>query len=352
MNKINKKKKNKLIAITLKRNRILGKLGLLPMKTESWGSLKNIFNILNSSEIDIQLHKEDAENKDYIFSIIKTLEKNGVKITITEFDKIFSNADIENIGKISKTAKINFRYVYPNYTAADNISSEMDIQTYLKIFDKIKYLTKVATSNFTKKEEQVIFIANQLSEYVKYDFEYDQKSQKEFMELSSLQGCLEGKKTVCAGVALAFERCMSEIGIENMLTIGYSGDNEDNSKVPNNHVWNKVKINGKWYNVDVTYILENPKAILSKEDLVKIFILSSDKTFRLVGNFINNNTNIPVSEENFPDTTEIYRKISKAKNVLAEYDKGNRNTFLQYGVENNNTSLSQPIKQPQELSRN
>lgn len=61
------------------------------------------------------MHEEDKENKEYIFSLLETLEKNGVQVTLTEFDKIFSTEDIEKIGEISKTAKINFRYVYPNF---------------------------------------------------------------------------------------------------------------------------------------------------------------------------------------------------------------------------------------------
>ena len=179
MNNIAKFIKIKLVELTLKKNRILGRLGLLPSKTQTYGPLKNILEILTSSNIDLQLYKKDGEDKDYIFSIIQTLEQNGVHFTLTEFDKIFSDEDIQNISRISKTARINFRYVYPNYMAGINISTEMPIDSYLETLKKIKHLVKVATLNFSTKEEQIIFIASQLSEYTKYDFEYDKKSERE-----------------------------------------------------------------------------------------------------------------------------------------------------------------------------
>lgn len=136
-----------------------------------------------------------------------------------------------------------------------NISTKMVISSYLETLKKLQYLIKVAVSNFTKIEEQIIFIANQISEYVTYDFEYAKKSEGEFLDLSSFQGCLEGKKTVCAGVAFTFERCMTEMGIENMLVLGYSGKKTTPSVLDNNHVWNKVKIDDKWCNIDITNIL-------------------------------------------------------------------------------------------------
>ncbi len=332
--------KNKLLELTLKKNKLLDHLGLLSTSSESFGSIHDILKNLNSSKINLQLHKEDSKDKDYIFSIINTLEKNGIQVTLTEFDKIFSNEDVKNISQFCKTAKIDFRYVYPNFWGATNINTKMDIKSYLKILKKIEYLTKVATSNFIRKEEQIIFIANQISEYVTYDFENEKKSEEEYLKLSSLQGCLEDRNTVCAGIAFAFERCMTEMGIKNILILGYSGKKDNPSGIDNNHVWNKVYIDGKWYNVDITNILKNPNTTLSKEERVNIFILSSDKSLSKVGNVITDYSNIPDSNENFAETLDIYRKINKVKNVLKDYDNGNRNLFLKYKVEYTNTSNS------------
>ena len=107
--------KKKLIEFNIKRNRLLGKLGLLPPNTISFGTIKDIPKLVNSSSIHIQLNKSDINNKDYLFSVLELLEKNDISFTLIEFDKILSTADIKQINNISKSANIDFRHVYPNF---------------------------------------------------------------------------------------------------------------------------------------------------------------------------------------------------------------------------------------------
>ena len=159
---------------------------------------------------------------------------------------------MNQIKEINPNTKTNFRYVYPNYWGGTNISTEMNVDSYLQIMDKVKYLVKVTKANFTQKDEQIMFIANQLSEYVEYDFDAVERCQnssayensKEYKEISSLKGCLQNRKTLCSGVAFAFERCMHELGTECMLIMGCIYHDKGNKKLTslnNNHVWNKIK---------------------------------------------------------------------------------------------------------------
>jgi len=54
-------------------------------------------------------------------------------------------------------------------------------------------------------------------------------------------GCLVRHKAVCEGYAEAFRLIMDRLKIPNKLA---------SSK---DHTWNKVKLGGKWYHVDVTW---------------------------------------------------------------------------------------------------
>ena len=216
----------------------------------------------------------------------------------------------------------------------------MDFSVYLEVLKKIKHLVNTATANFMRKEEQIIFIANQISEYVNYDFEYAKKSEQEFLQLSSLQGCLEGKSTVCAGIAFAFERCLTEMGVENMLVLGYSGENENTSIIYNNHVWNRVKIGEKWYNVDITNILDSTNSNVTKEKRVKAFILVSDQSLSKTRTTITNYSGVPESGEDFPSTLEIFNRVNNVSNILKEYDSGNTSTFLHYHIQT--TGINDP----------
>ncbi len=68
--------------------------------------------------------------------------------------------------------------------------------------------------------------------------------------VASAAGALVNKEASCAGYAAAFKYLLDECGIESYLIRGESvnsrGENEP-------HMWNIVKINGKYYHTDVTW---------------------------------------------------------------------------------------------------
>ena len=59
----------------------------------------------------------------------------------------------------------------------------------------------------------------------------------------TIYGAFVNKKGICEAYAKAFKYCADLLGIENEI-IPFS---------TMNHMWNQVKIDGEWYNVDVTY---------------------------------------------------------------------------------------------------
>lgn len=63
---------------------------------------------------------------------------------------------------------------------------------------------------------------------------------------STVYGCLVEGVANCEGYAKAFGYLARKAGIESVLVTGvtYDGDN---------HAWNQAKINGSWYNLDVTW---------------------------------------------------------------------------------------------------
>ena len=52
-------------------------------------------------------------------------------------------------------------------------------------------------------------------------------------------------KTICSGYTEAFKTFMDFLGIENTTISGTAGDQQ--------HIWNAVKLDGEWYQVDVTW---------------------------------------------------------------------------------------------------
>lgn len=328
MNKFETFYKKKLIHIILKINKFIGKMKLLPEKTDSYSyvGLNDLFKNLNSPRIEIHLHEQDINDKDYIFDVIEILGQYGVQVRLTELDEVFSNTDYKTISEKNPNTEIDIKYMYPNYFVGSNVGTNMNIEVYLEVLEKIKFLVNVTQSNFKQKDEQVMFIVNQLAEYMKYDQDARNKNNDELNKLSMLKNVLSGEPTVCAGVALPFERCMHELGVESILIIGRTGS--DKSLM--DHIWVKIKLFDKWYNVDVTWLLENPESNYTREFFAECCILTSDKTIGEKNHFVSDWTGIPLSNEDYPTRMDLYNKTKDFGNVLEEYDKGNRRIILSY----------------------
>ncbi len=61
---------------------------------------------------------------------------------------------------------------------------------------------------------------------------------------------LKDRKAVCQGYALTFELMCKQAGLEVKFVVGTAESSPGQS---GSHAWNQVKIDGKWYNVDVTW---------------------------------------------------------------------------------------------------
>jgi transglutaminase/protease-like cytokinesis protein 3 len=83
-----------------------------------------------------------------------------------------------------------------------------------------------------------------LVDYIKYDSESNS-------EIShSVYGALINKLAVCDGYAKAFKYILDDMGIS---CVEVCGTGQNSSGATENHAWNDVLINGKWYAVDVTW---------------------------------------------------------------------------------------------------
>ena len=65
-------------------------------------------------------------------------------------------------------------------------------------------------------------------------------------------GALIGGEIVCEGYARAFQLLLNRAGIECCIVTGRSGSYVGDENIAN-HAWNAAKINGSWYQVDVTW---------------------------------------------------------------------------------------------------
>lgn len=85
-------------------------------------------------------------------------------------------------------------------------------------------------------------------DYIINNTEYDTTISKP--NIYNIYGTLVNKQAVCEGYAKTFKYMMDGLGIPCTLTIG-TGTNSDGKT--ENHAWNYVKVQEKWYAIDTTW---------------------------------------------------------------------------------------------------
>lgn len=108
-------------------------------------------------------------------------------------------------------------------------------------------------------------------------FTLEEKKEIERRKIISrnLEGGLLGNRlSVCAGYAEIVRNVFACCGIETRYIVGFEKDKS--GKVIAVHAWNKIKLDGKWYNIDVTNSIDD--IIEEKEPR---YLLKSDNDFEV-----------------------------------------------------------------------
>lgn len=122
-----------------------------------------------------------------------------------------------------------------------------DEETNAKI--KIYTLAESINQNCHSDREKVKAVHDWLVKNVAYDYDNYKAGTIPYSSYG-MQGAILHGKSVCQGYAEAFEYFMDVLGIECELI---SGTANNGNGTWAGHAWNKVKIDGKWLYIDVTW---------------------------------------------------------------------------------------------------
>lgn len=132
---------------------------------------------------------------------------------------------VNSANKIIASATIFYKY---DEYRTEEMQKQIDVET-----DKI--LAKI-TPDMTEYDKVKLF-HDTLASMAVYDETAD--------NCRDIYGVFVDKKAICGGYSKAFSYLCGKVGIKTATVTG------DADGQP--HMWNKVKIGGKWYNIDVTY---------------------------------------------------------------------------------------------------
>lgn len=236
---------------------------------------KTIVNLEKAKEIEeseLSLNIKDLDKFE-----LDTLRNNSIKLVL-ESTKDLSTKKLEELEKLGVNIKsIGICREKFNLPEEENY----DVDTYKKIRNKLDELVSGISMDLPEKE-RFAEVYKRICNSIVYDtpaaypetedeINYNIAQAKNSRNLRN--GLLEGK-SVCAGYASVLKNALAMVGIESKYIIGIikkeevpseefkkeklKGKDEYKEKdgivyIGESHAWNKVKLDGIWYNVDATW---------------------------------------------------------------------------------------------------
>lgn len=166
------------------------------------------------------------------------------------------------------------------YYVVRSFSGMIDSNGYMGLLTKLKYTVdsldavKETHEKIDKAVKEILFnISPDMTDFEKVVAVHDYMVNNYVYDISDMEQSylvLLDKVGVCAAYAEAFQHVMKVIGIEGTIVKSESMG----------HMWNMVKIDGRWYHVDVTWDDLNPDqfALMSHKH-----VLLSDKAIEALG---------------------------------------------------------------------
>ena len=143
-------------------------------------------------------------------------------------------------------------------------------------------------------------------DYLIKNYEYD--SRAELGNHTDIEGFRDGVM-VCTGYSMATYYLLNTMGISTRIIVGFGGSPEE-AKIgtDENHMWNMVQVEGKWYNLDVTW------DDAGGDKVSYDYFLKSDAEFsghRRLGIYADSSFSAMVSQESYPLPPAMRSQVAK-----------------------------------------
>lgn len=241
-----------------------------------WGHFTVNIDFNQTSEFDCQQISSFFEKyKDCHFitvqkRVLRDILNSNFKsemVGILKKSNIIYNAELEDIDQeLLKKFQIQSVLIGTDRKGKDKFSFPISIEKSEEIIKIARRITR----DLPKDNEKLKFleIEQRLASILTLDTNDKLDSSLESKRNRNLECLLQGK-AVCVGCAIALAQICSLVGIECRVVTSLKGSELE-------HVYNQVKIDGTWYNTDLTWDILNHL----KCGVMPQFFLLSDKTFQ------------------------------------------------------------------------
>ncbi len=216
-----------------------------------YASIENNLNNMKTGTYKIKLANEVANVLKY---------DNGEEMLNKDFQSAWDALSLDrmdiffiDVSKISLNIKKTTHLNNVTYSLAivsedetgylkDGLTSKIDVNSILnQIKDNRDSIIRNVTGD---KYSKVLQVHDWIIENLEYSLDIQNAN------TYNLYGALINKSAVCEGYAEAFKYILDELGIPCILVSGTATNSEG---ITENHAWNYVQIDEKWYAVDTTW---------------------------------------------------------------------------------------------------
>ncbi len=185
-----------------------------------------------------ELAKDNILNRNTNFSIHYTgnfSDLNGMPKKIIEYIKAYDNY----VGYSIKECTVSSHGYNKDVTIDFAIDYLLTYDQENQVDEKVSSILKnILRDSMTQDQKE-----KAIHDYIVANVVYD----KALTKYSAYNALYDGT-AVCEGYALLAYKMLNKAGIENRLVLGNVDEGSDD-----NHIWNLVNLNGKWYQLDCTW---------------------------------------------------------------------------------------------------
>ena len=216
--------------------------GDFPVLTEDYGNSYKHLTPVNSIKGNLASSSSTVEEAVYsgLYNVQDKIDISAYKISASELKEILTNiintspelfyvAYSYSYSPVSSNGTTYIGTLMPNYSSSGStLTSQRDFYN-----SEIQAIIDSVDSSWSDLEK-VVYI----HDYIAQNFEYDTT-----YVIHDVYNFLKQKTGVCQSYTLLFCALMEQLGID--VSVAQSDSM--------NHIWNVVKINDKWYHVDITW---------------------------------------------------------------------------------------------------
>ena len=225
-------------------------------------------SILIKTQFRYNKENSDEYNKAYI-GVMDSMQ-NG----LLSYDEMLRSLDELKMIYEDMVGPIEFSLYYTNTyllangdesffsTFVDDSMSKWIAEVYSTAMDPVK-----DRSDY----EKIMAAKKAICNLVSYDYSIYSGNNSNY--LHSISGAYLNRKVVCDGYSNLFMYFMSRSGVPCFEVLGKAGGSSETAGDSEEHSWIKVRLDGKWYNMDICW------ADTSRGGITDTYDLKSDKTY-------------------------------------------------------------------------